>query len=92
MNFIKSLFATKKSATVNSNYAALVNSDMAEKLWMAERAIKELREQLEKEKRAHHRTRNVYRNVINVVRGKMIDIDILISREAKKYDNNRKGA
>lgn len=89
MNFIKSLFATR-TKTVDNSYAALVNNDMAEKLWMAERAIKDLRNQLEKEKRAHHRTRNVYRNVINIVRGKMIDIDILISREAKKYDE-RKG-
>lgn len=89
MNFIKSLFATR-TKTVDNNYAALVNNDMAEKLWMAERAIKDLRNQLEKEKRAHHRTRNVYRNVVNIVRGKMIDIDILISREAKKYDE-RKG-
>lgn len=89
MNFIKSLFATR-TKTVDNSYAALVNNDMAEKLWMAERAIKDLRNQLEKEKRAHHRTRNVYRNVVNIVRGKMIDIDILISREAKKYDE-RKG-
>lgn len=85
MGFFKSLFTTRVNQ-IDAKYADLVNNDMAEKLWLAERTIKELRGMLEKEKRAHHRTRNVYSNVINIIRRKMIDIDFIISREAKKYD------
>lgn len=61
-----------------------------EKLWQANRVIAELTARLEAEQEAHRRTRNVYRNVINQVKPKIVDIDVMVSREAKRYDEKRK--
>lgn len=63
---------------------------LLEKVWQQQRVITELTERLEKEKESHRRTRCVYRNVLQAVRAKVVDIDIMVSRAASAYDRMKK--